>query len=31
MPVAWHLDRFWDLCMSEDQKKEIYSMFIEEL
>ena len=22
MPVAWHPSRWWDWCMSEDQKKE---------
>ena len=21
MPIAWHPSRFWDLCMSEDEKK----------
>ena len=31
MPVAWHLKRWWDWCMSEDEKKEINLMFIEEL
>ena len=31
MPVAWHHNRWWDWCMSEDQKKEIDPMFIEEL
>ena len=31
MPVAWHPNRWWDWCMSEDEKKEIDSMFIEEL
>ena len=30
MPVAWHSDRWWDWCMSEDEKKEIDPMFIEE-
>ena len=29
MPVAWHPKRWWDWCVSEDEKKEI--MFIEEL
>ena len=28
MPVAWHPKRWWDWCVSEDEKKEI--MFIEE-
>ena len=31
MPVAWHLDRCWDWCMSEDEKKEIDPMFTEKL
>ena len=31
MPVAWHLDRWSDWCMSEDEKKEIVPIFIEEL
>ena len=31
MPVAWLPDRWWDCWMSEDEKKEIDSMFIEEL
>ena len=31
MPVAWHSNRWWDWCVSEDQKKEIDSMFIKEL
>ena len=31
MPVAWHSDRWWDWSMSEDEKKEIHPMFIEEL
>ena len=22
MPIAWHLSRWWDQCMSEDEKKE---------
>ena len=29
MPVAWHPDRWWD--WSEDEKKEIDPMFIEQL
>ena len=29
--VAWHPNRWWDWCMSEDKKKEIDPMFIEEL
>ena len=31
MPAAWHLNRWWDWCMSEDEKKEINAIFIEEL
>ena len=31
MSAAWHLNRWWDWCMSEDQKKEIDPIFIEEL
>ena len=31
MPVAWHQIRWWDWCMSENEKKEIDPMFIEEL
>ena len=31
MSVVWHPDRWWDWYMSEDEKKEIGSMFIEEL
>ena len=31
MPIAWHLNRWWDCCMSEDEKKEIDPMFNEEL
>ena len=23
MPIAWHPKRWWDFCMSEDDKKEI--------
>ena len=29
MPVAWYPDRWWNWCMSEDEKKEIDPMFIE--
>ena len=29
MAVAWHPHRWWDGCMSEDEKKEINPMFIE--
>ena len=32
MPVAWHPSRWWDWCMSEDEKKKKKDqMFIEEL
>ena len=31
MPVAWYPNRWWDWCISEDEKKEIDSIFIEEL
>ena len=31
MPAVWDLNRWWDWCMSEDEKKEIDPMFIEEL
>ena len=31
MTVAWHLDRQRDWCKSEDEKKEIDPIFIEEL
>ena len=30
MSVAWHPNRWWDLCVSEDEKKEI-DPIIEEL
>ena len=30
MPVAWHLNRWQDWCMPEDEKKEIDPMFIED-
>ena len=30
MPVAWHLNRWWDWCVLEDKKKEIDPSFIEE-
>ena len=30
MLLAWYPDRQWDWCMSEDEKKEIDPMFIEE-
>ena len=31
MPAAWHPNRRWDWCISEDEKREIDPMFIEEL
>ena len=31
MPVAWHPNRWWDWCVSEDENKEIDPVFIEEL
>ena len=31
MPVAWHPNRWWNCCVSEDEKKEIDPIFIEEL
>ena len=31
MPAVWHLNRWWDWCMSEDEKKEIDPMLIEKL
>ena len=31
MPLAWYPNRWWDWCMSEDEKKEIDPMFIEKL
>ena len=31
MPEAWHPNRWCDWCISEDKKKEIDPMFIEEL
>ena len=31
MPIAWHPKRRWDWCVSEDEKKEIDPIFIEEL
>ena len=31
MPVAWHPNRWWEFCVSEDEKKEIDPVFIEEL
>ena len=31
MPVAWHPNRRWDWCVSDDEKKEIDPMFTVEL
>ena len=31
MPIAWHPKRWWNFCMSEDEKKEMDPIFIEEL
>ena len=31
MPVAWHPSRWWDWCMTGDEKKERNPMFIVEL
>ena len=31
MPVVWHPNRCWIFCMSEDEKKEIDSIFVEKL
>ena len=31
MTVAWNPNRWWDWCVSEDENKEIYPIFIEEL
>ena len=31
MPVVWNPNKLWDWCMSEDEKKEIHSMFTEDL
>ena len=29
MPIAWHPRRLWNICMSEDEKKEIEPVFTE--
>ena len=29
MPVAWHPNRWWNFCMSEDEKKEVEPTFNE--
>ena len=31
MSVVWHPKRWWDWCVSEDEKMEVDSVFIEEL
>ena len=31
MPIAWHPSRWWDCCVSEDEKKETDPKFIKEL
>ena len=31
MPLGWHPDKWWDWCMSEDEKKEIDPSFIQDL
>ena len=31
MPAVWHPSRWWNWCMSEDEKKEVDPMFIEDL
>ena len=30
MPVTWHLDKWWDWCISQDEKKEIDPTFVED-
>ena len=30
MPVTWHLVKWWDWCISEDEKKEIDPTFVED-
>ena len=29
MPIAWHPRRWWNFCMSEDEKKEVEVIFTE--
>ena len=29
MPIAWHLKRWWNFCLLENEKKEIESVFTE--
>ena len=31
MTIGWHPKRYWDWCVSEDAKKEVDPVFIEEL
>ena len=31
MSIAWHPKRWWDWCLSEDEKKEIDNMLTKEL
>ena len=31
MPAAWHPNRWWEWCVTEDEKKEIHPIFIEKL
>ena len=28
LPIAWHQSRYWDWCMSEDEKKETEKLFL---
>ena len=28
MSIAWHPSRYWDCCMSEDEKKETEKLFL---
>ena len=27
LPIAWHLSRYWDWCVPEDEKKEIEKLW----
>ena len=29
MPIAWHPKRWWNFCMSEDERREIEPIFAE--
>ena len=31
MPIVWHPNRWLDWCMLEDEKKNVYPMFVEQL